>query len=107
MLPILFMIISGLFAQSSDVVPTPERMEQLLNDSSIEQQSPPVIEKETKTKDVIKKNKIKALKNKKLKTKKLKSKALKSKKLKGKKIKATEGIVDKTQPITGGEGSNE
>ena len=96
MLPILFMIISGLFAQGSDVVPTPERMEQLLNDSTIEQQSQPVLEQDTVT-----------LKDKKLKTKKIKSKKLKTKKLKAKKIKAINNVGDKEQPITGGEGSNE
>jgi hypothetical protein len=107
MLPILFIIVSGLFAQSSDVVPTPERMEQLLNDSTIEQQSQPVLEQDAVNKDVVKKNKAKALKNKKLKTKKIKTKELKSKKLKAKKIKAINNVEDKEQPITGGEGSNE
>ena len=102
MLPILLIIVSGLFAQSSDVVSTPEHLDQLLNDSTVEQQTQLLIQRDIEPKEVIKKSKIKLPKNKKLKSKKIKNKISKTKKLRAKKA-----VADKTQPITGGEGLNE
>ena len=102
------MIFSGLLAQSSDVVPTPEQMDQLLSDSTIEQ-SQPAITQDIEPKNTVKNSKVKGLKNKKLRTNKVKSRTLKvrTKKLKTKKIKNKASKASKKAIMTGGEGSDE
>ncbi|MEI6092605.1 MAG: hypothetical protein WCQ47_02860 [bacterium] len=67
---VLLFVLSGLFAQDIDVIPSPERLEQVLNDSVVESKQQPVLEQNTDDQIISKAKKIKDKKIKK--TKKIK-----------------------------------
>ncbi|MCX6112095.1 MAG: hypothetical protein NTY22_02255 [Proteobacteria bacterium] len=92
-------IFSGIFAQNTDIVPTPEQMDQLLNDSTIEQVQTNV-EQKKEPKKINKKNKRKMIKEKGIKTKGIKPAKIK----KAKNIKKTKKAK---KMINGGENADE
>ena len=70
---VLLFVLSGVFAQDIDVIPSPERLEQVLNDSVVESKQQPVLEEKTDDQKISKAKKTKDKKIKKdKKTKKIK-----------------------------------